>query len=343
MRLLVLGGSWFLGAQIVNDALAAGSDVTTFRRGRTGADIAGAHTIRGDRTNVEDLARLADAGPWDAVIDTSGYVPANVGLVARHLAPTAHRYVFLSTVSVYRDWPARPVTETDSLRPCDPSADSDDGSPSDPGPARYGAFKAGAEQAVVDTFGTDRAVLLRPGVIVGPGEYVGRLPWWLQRIARAGRVLAPGRPETTIQPVDVRDVSQFAIHALQNGAAGAYNLAGPDTPFEEFLAACLRVTGSNATLEWITDEEWLAERVSPWVEMPLWHTQPGAWSADTSRARRDGFDPRPLTRTVAETWSWMRDGTPPVNHPRAGLIGVSPTKENAVLTAWADRQTESGR
>lgn len=336
MRLLVLGGSWFLGVQLVSDALAAGWEVTTFRRGRTGSDVPGTHTIRGDRTNADDLARLADAGPWDAVVDTSGYVPANVGQVARALAPAAVRYIFLSTVSVYRDWPARSVTEDSDLRECSPDRDSDDGSPGDPGPALYGAFKAGAERAIVDAFGAERAVLLRPGVITGPREYVGRLPWWLRRVERGGRVLAPGKPAATIQPVDVRDVSAFAVRAL-SGLAGEFNITGPDTTFADFLQACRDVTGSDAVFEWITDEPWLAEHVQPWVEVPLWHVRPGAWSVDTSRAREAGLRPRKLAATVADVWEWMRSGKPPVDHPRSGLVGVPADKEAAMLEAWRQR------
>jgi 2'-hydroxyisoflavone reductase len=340
MRLLVLGGSWFLGAQVAHDALAAGWQVTTFRRGRTGADVPGVATIRGDRTSRTDLAELADAGPWDAIVDTSGYVPADVGRVSRALAQVAGRYVFLSTVSVYRDWPASAVAEGAELRECAPDQDSDDGSPGDPGPARYGAFKAGAERAAVDAFGWDRVVQLRPGVIVGPGEYVGRLPWWLNRIQRGGQVLAPGSPAATIQPVDVRDVSAFAVRSL-TGPAGAFNLAGDDTTFGDFLGACRQVTSSNAVFEWITDEAWLAEHVSPWVEMPFWHNKSGAWSVDTSHARAAGLVTRPLVTTAADVWVWLNDGGEPVDHPRAGLVGLAADKEAAVLAAWAARSRSS--
>lgn len=332
-RLLVLGGSWFLGAQIVSDALAAGWEVHTFRRGQSGTTVPGATLIQGDRSNMDDLARLAAAGPWDAVADTSGYVPANVGMVARRLEPAAARFVFMSTVSVYQDWPNAPVDEQSALRECSPDRESDDGSVGDPGPRLYGEFKAGAERAVLQAFGTDRVVLLRPGVIVGPGEYVGRVPWWLRRIERGGRVLAPGRPEAIIQPVDVRDVSA-AVFRLLDGPTGAINIAGADTPFVEFLAACQQVTGSAATLEWITDGQWLAEQVKPWVEMPFWHVHPAAWSVDTSRARARGLVPRPLAETTADVWDWMHGGDSPVEHPRARLIGISPDKERQVLARW---------
>lgn len=340
MRLLVLGGSWFLGAQVVRDALAAGWQVTTFRRGTTGIDVPGAATIRGDRTSPSDLAAVAAAGPWDAVVDTSGYVPADVGRIARALSPalvpTTGRYVFASTVSVYRDWPTRPVAEDAELRECAADQDSDDGSPGDPGPARYGAFKAGAETAVVDAVGAARAVLLRAAVIVGPCEYVGRVPWWLRRVERSGRVLAPGAPDAPIQPVDVRDVSAFTVAAL-TGPAGPFNVAGPDTTFGAFLAACRGATESSAEFEWVTDAVWLAERVQPWVEMPLWHVAPAAWQVDTTRARQAGLRTRPLADTVADVWAWLGEGGRPVEHPRAGLVGIAADKEAAVLAEWSAR------
>ncbi len=335
-RLLVLGGSWFLGTRIVSDAMSAGWEVTTFRRGHAGTDVPGAHTIRGDRTSADDLARLAAAGPWNAVVDTSGYVPANVGMVAHALTSVAERYVFLSTVSVYRDWPVAPVVEDAELRPCSPTWNSEDGSPGDPGPALYGAFKAGCERAVIDAFGSDRVVQLRPGVMTGPREYIGRLPWWLHRVARGGTVLAPGDPAATVAPVDVRDVSTFVVHAADE-LAGAFNLGGTPASFATFLGTCRQVTGSTAVFEWITDEQWLSEHVSPWVEMPLWHAKPSAWQVDDSRARSAGYTTRPLAEVVTDVWEWMHNGDAAVDHPRAGLLGLDPDKETRVLAAWTGR------
>jgi 2'-hydroxyisoflavone reductase len=335
-RLLVLGGSWFLGKRIVSDALAAGWDVTTFRRGYSGDDVPGAQTVRGDRTSAGDLARLAAAGPWDAVVDTSGYVPANVYMVARALTSVAERYVFMSTVSVYRDWPMAPVAEGAELQSCSPVRDSEDGSPGDPGPALYGAFNAGCERAVIDAFGPDRSVRLRPGVLTGPREYVGRLPWWLRRVSRGGTVLAPGDPAAVIAPVDVRDVSAFVVHAA-GGLLGAFNLGGTPATFATFLDICRQVTGASVEFEWIDDQQWLAEQIDPWVELPLWHIKPSAWQVDDSRARAAGYITRPLTDVVADVWNWMQTDDAAVDHPRAGLLGLDRDKETRVLAAWTAR------
>lgn len=339
--MLVLGGSWFLGRTVVDDALSRGWDVTTFRRGVSGEEVNGVTTVRGDRTSADDLARLAKSGPWDAVVDTSGYVPREVLAVARALEPVVARYVFVSTVSVYEGWPTEPLTEDSAVLDCPPDAGPDFGYDGNPGPSVYGFTKAGSERAVFDTFGPDRSVALRPGVILGPREYVGRLPWWLRRVERGGRVLAPGSPDRRIQPVDVRDVAGFALHTA-TGPAGVFNVAasGAET-MGDFLSACRDVTGSDAEFEWITDEDWLvAQGVAQWTELPLWRTYAGTWDVDSSRARRAGLTTRPVRSTVAATWAWLESGDAGVDHERAGEQGIDPTKEANILAAWKANEAD---
>lgn len=334
-RVLVLGGSWFLGRAVVDEALARGWEVTTFRRGQSGQDVPGVDTVRGDRTRAEDLPRLADAGPWDAVVDTSGYVPREVLAMARALEPVVGRYVFVSTVSVYAGWPIEPLTEDSEVLECPSDAGPDFGYDGDPGPSVYGFTKAGSERAVVETFGPDRAVVLRPGVILGPREYVGRLPWWLRRVERGGRVLAPGRPERSIQPVDVRDVAAFALDTA-TGQAGTFNVTatGRET-MSTFLDACRAATGSDARFEWITDEPWLVEQgVAQWTELPLWRTYAGAWAVDATRARKAGLATRSIRQTVDDTWAWLQSNDGAVSHERSSEQGISPEKEAAILATW---------
>jgi nucleoside-diphosphate-sugar epimerase len=340
-RLLILGGSWFLGRAVVDAALLRGWDVTTFRRGQSGGGAPGVTVLRGDRTSAADLARLADAGPWDAVVDTSGYVPREVLAAARALEPVVGRYVFVSTVSVYQGWPTAPLTEDSPVLDCPPDAGPEFGYDADPGPSVYGFTKAGSERAVFETFGAQRSIALRPGVIIGPREYVGRLPWWLRRVARGGRVLAPGQPERRIQPVDVRDVAEFALRVAL-GRVGIFNVTAPgqDT-MADLLTACREVTGSAAQFEWITDEQWLvAQGVRQWTELPLWRTYPGAWAVDSSRARAAGLHSRPLRSTVTDTWEWVHPGEPSVAHERAFEQGIDPDKENAILGIWDAREAD---
>jgi nucleoside-diphosphate-sugar epimerase len=335
-RLLVLGSSWFLGRAVVDAALAAGWEVTTFRRGRatSGDDPAGVDTVRGDYADPAAVAQLAAAGPWDAIVDNLAYVPRETLAVARALEPVAGRYVMVSTVSAYQGWPTEPLTEDSPVLDCPPDAGPDFGYDGNPGPSVYGFTKAGCERAVVETFGPNRATILRPGVILGPHEYVGRLPWWLRRMERGGQVLAPGSPDRHIQPVDVRDVAAFAVHCAA-GTAGVFNVATPPrATMGDFLAACAAVTGSDAELTWITDEQWLtAQGVRQWTELPLWRTYAGTWAVDASRARAAGLVTRSLTSTVVDTWAWLNSGRM-VAHERAGELGITPEREAAILGVW---------
>jgi nucleoside-diphosphate-sugar epimerase len=340
MRILVLGGTWFLGRTVAEQALARGWDVTTFSRGLSGRDVPGVRPVRGDRASEEDLKRLADAGPWDAVIDSSSadFAPRRVLAGARALEPVSGRYVYVSTVNAYAGWPNEPLTEESPLLEAPADADDDYGRDRSPA-AYYGVQKAGSERAVTETFGPARAVVLRPGVILGPGEYVGRLPWWLGRAARGGTILAPGDPAQTIQPVDVRDVARFTLDRTQAQAqaetGAAFNIAAPvgRETMGGFLTACLEATRSASTLRWVPSDVLLAHGVRQWTELPLWRTAPGAWAVDAGRAHAAGLRCRPLAETVADTWAWLRNGGAPVAHPRWSEHGIAPEKEAAVLAA----------
>ncbi|WP_327029382.1 NAD-dependent epimerase/dehydratase family protein [Micromonospora sp. NBC_01740] len=167
MRLLVLGGTWFVGHALVTAAIDAGWKVTTFNRGTSAPFLEAVQPLRGDRTHPEDIAALSAAGPWDAVLDTSGYVPRNTLDVARALAPVAGRYVFMSTVSVYRDWPLKPLSERSEVLYCPPDAGPDYGTDTEDGPTQYGYQKSGCEAAAAAAFGADRTTILRPGVVLG--------------------------------------------------------------------------------------------------------------------------------------------------------------------------------
>lgn len=337
-RVLVLGGSWFLGRAVVEAALSRGWSVTTFRRGLSGRDVDGVEIVRGDRTVAADLDRLAAAGPWDLVVDTSGYVPREQGPVVRALEPVVDRFVFVSSVSAYVGWPVEPLTEDSPVLDCPADAGPDFGEVGDPGPTRYGFTKAGCERAVVEAFGSERTTVLRPGVIIGPHEYVGRLPWWLRRVERGGRILAPGSPDRMIQPVDVRDVAAFALEA----PVGAFNVTGPRSTFEGLLYACAAVVGVDRLVTtWITDEQWLAEQgVAQWTELPLWRTYGGTWQVSSTAAIRAGFTARLLSATVADTWAWMTNGDGAVSHDRAAKHGIDPNKETAILGTWDARERD---
>lgn len=333
-RILVLGGSWFLGRTVAEQAVADRMEVATFRRGHSGSDADGVTLVRGDRTNPADLARLAQAGPFDAVIDTSSYVPRETLAVARALESVASRYVLVSSVSVYQGWPLEPLTEQSPILECPPDAGPDFGYDGDPGPSTYGFGKAGCEGAVLEVFGPTRSVILRPGVILGPREYVGRLQWWLERMRRGGRILAPGSPRRSIQPVDVRDVAQFALNIA--GPSGIFNLtAKGEQTMGDMLNACNQAVSGTGQLEWVTDEQWLAAQgLAQWTELPLWRTYRGAWAVDSTRARAAGFHNRQIEETVTDTWMWLQSGDAAIKHERAGELGISPDREEDILRLW---------
>lgn len=335
MRILVLGGTWFLGRALVENALARGWEVTTFTRGRSGTPPEGAEHISGDRHDASGLARLAQAGPWDATIDTSAYEPGDVLAVIRALGERAGLYTLMSTVSAYRAWPDRQVSETSPLWPARVDArETDPDIAALPGAVQYGTLKAGCELAARTAPGG--ALILRPGVILGPGEYTGRMLTLFERARRGGRWLVPGPPDRHVQPVDVRDVASFTLDRLAAGETGAYNVVAPrigHATYGDLIAECLRVTGGGSQLVWAA-QTWLQHQgVEQWTEIPLWRVVPGAWEVDSQAATTAGLVCRPLAETVADTWADYQTRSP-VPHPRQAEHGMAQDKEARILARW---------
>jgi 2'-hydroxyisoflavone reductase len=339
MRLLIIGGTWFLGRTLASDALSRGWQVTAFTRGRSGEPAAGVDHIRGDRFVAEDLARLASHGPWDATVDTSAYEPGDVTRVLVALADRAGRYVLVSTVSAYRRWPASAVNEDSELWPSRLDVtEVDHDVVTMPVPIQYGTLKAGCELAA--STAPSGYLIVRPGVILGPGEYVGRMMTLLGRAARGGRWLLPSPSEQPIQPVDVRDAARFMLDRIEASDGGAYNLTAPQdfATYGDLISACIAETGGRARAEWV-DPDWLsAHGVGQWTEIPLWRTAAGTWAVDSRRAQRAGFTCRPLGQTVADTLADYR-AQPPVPHPRQAEHGITPEKEAELLRLWDDEMT----
>lgn len=340
MKLLVLGGTAFLGRHTVDAALRRDYQVTTFNRGLTAADPPGVQAIHGDRNVPADLEQLA-GGQWDAVIDTCGYVPTVVRESARVLADRAGWYGFVSSMSAHPDWPARPVTADSPRHDCSPDAGPDDGD--------YGTLKAGCERAVERHFG-DRALVARSGLLLGPHENVGRLPWWLNRIAAGGQVLAPGDPDRPMQLIDARDLAEWMLDCAERGHGGAFAVTGPagNTTMGRWLGDCVEATGSGAELVWVPDQFLLDREVEVWTELPLWMPDSpewaGTWAADVSKAMASGLRARPVGDTVRDTWAWLRDGgDPAARHPNASpfTLGIDPDKERRILAEWASAKPVS--
>jgi 2'-hydroxyisoflavone reductase len=314
MRLLVLGGTQFLGRHVVESALARGHEVTIFNRGQTHPELfPGVERLIGDRDG--GLSAL-EQGEWDAVVDTSGYVPRLVRASAELLEPRVGRYLFVSSISVYADV-SQPGVDEDS-----PVGQLEEETEEYRGPA-YGPLKALCEQAVEGLYG-ERATIVRPGLIVGPWDPTGRFTYWPARIAAGGDVLAPEPRDAAVQVIDGRDLADFLVLLLEEDVAGTYNATGPEEPlrFEEVLDECRRVADSDARFVW-TPAEWLVEQgVQPWMELPLWlggdPEYAGHSRIDVSRAIQAGLRFRPLERTIADTLAWYRSGDAPIDPP-AGL------------------------
>ena len=330
MKLLVLGGSGFVGRSVVEVALARGDQVTVFNRGRRSAPPQ-VILLVGDRTSPDGpaaLAAVADAGPWDVVVDTWSAAPWVVRDAARALAGRAGRYVYISSRSVY-EYPPKPGLGEDGPV----VAGSADAGPD----VDYAAAKRGGELAAQAAFG-DRTLLVRAGLILGPYEDIGRLPWWLSRIARGGPVLAPGPADLGLQYIDARDLAEWLLQATDRGLAGAYNLISPAgwTTMGELLASCVRVTGADAELRWTAPERILAAGIEPWIQLPIWlppgPEHDGMHGGDGSKALAAGLRCRPVGETVADTWAWLQGlgGVAPqrADRPR---VGLDPEREARLL------------
>lgn len=323
MRLLVLGGTEFVGRAFVEEALALGWPVTVFNRG-THEPPAGVMTgLRGDRTAPGGLAALED-GEWDVVVDTWSGDPDAVHDAAELLAERAGHFVYVSSRSVY-EYPTAPGATEDATL-VDPATPDD-----------YARSKLGGELAALAAFG-DRSLLVRAGLVLGPHENVGRLPWWLNRIARGGPTPAPGPADLGLQYIDTRDLARWSLGAAERGLGGPYNLVSPPgyTTMEQLLETCIAVTGSNTELRWTDPETIHAAGIEPWTDLPIW-LPPGEFhefmhQASVSKAIGAGLTLRPVSETVADTWAWLESigGVPP-HRPDRPPVGLSPEAEARLL------------
>jgi 2'-hydroxyisoflavone reductase len=332
VRVLVLGGTAFLGRHLVAAAVARGHEVTLFTRGRTNPGLfPELEHVQGDRET--DLGMLAGRS-FDAAIDTSGYLPRVVSASAGRLAGAVDRYVFFSTIAVYDE--ARVLRETCATQPA-PDPPSEDVS------AHYGALKALCEQAVEAEL-PGRTILVRPGLVTGSHDYTGRFGYWPHRVARGGEVLAPGRPGTRVWLVDARDVAEWTVRLLETGATGIFNVAGPGAPlsFGALLDTCARVTGGDARFEWVDDAFLLEHGVVPYTELPLWfpESEGGYPEIDTARAVAAGLTFRPLEATIRDALedSGYDAGTAGAFGLPRRPAGLAPGRERELLADWRARR-----
>jgi len=343
LDILMLGGTGFLGPQLVRYATARGHTVTLFNRGQRAPEMFPDHeTIIGNRDpDIEPgLAPLeqaiADGRRWDAVLDTSAYVQRTARAGAEVLKDATDQYLFVSTICAYTDWATIVNGDEDNELATMEDETNEEVN------AHYCELQAICEREFFKAF-PDRWTVVRPGLIVGPGDFSDRFTYWPVRIERGGEVLVPGRYNDPIQWIDVRDLAKFIVTLAENKSMGAYHGCGPDHPADmaELVYTCKGVTGSDATFTWIDDMEFLAEHeVRAWQEAPLWADPNGELAGvntySNARSIAAGLTTRPLADTVRDTLVYWH--SLPEDRRATLRAGISPEREAEVLAAWHAQQ-----
>lgn len=343
LRLLVLGGTGFLGPHFVERAHARGHTLTLFNRGRSnpqrfdGTPLAGIEQLRGDRK--DDLSALQGDRRWDAVLDTSAYFPADVAASAALLAPRVDHYQIISSISVY----ARNDRPNDEDSPL---ATLDDPEVREITGETYGGLKAACERAAQAAL-PERTSVVRPGLIVGPGDPTDRFTWWPARVDRGGEIAAPGTPGDPTQCIDVRDLAAFLLQLIEHQTTGVFNAdAAPGAlDMGRLLASCLRQAKAaggapEARLTWLPAPFLDAQGVKAWSDMPVWIAPVGDYAGfgrtRVDRAVAAGLVYRPIDATVRDTLAWWR--AQPAERRAAPKSGLAPARESELLAAWHAQQ-----
>jgi 2'-hydroxyisoflavone reductase len=330
MRLLVLGGTKFLGRAAVEAALTRGHEVTLFNRGQTNPELfPEAEKLRGDRDG--GLAAL-EGRKWDAVIDPSGFVPRIVRASTELLRGSVGHYVFVSSASVYAE-PYVPGFDESA-----PTVELEDPA-SEEVERDYGALKAACEQVVREVF-PDTHTNVRAGLIVGPHDASGRFTYWPLRASLGGEVLAPGPRERPTQFIDVRDLAAWMVDGCERGLSATFNATGQPLPLASALAAC----GISQPV-WVDEGFLLEQGVGPWMELPLWI--PAAEEAflqmSVAKAVAAGLSFRPVEETARDTLAWAKaTGAELVTETPYGTAGLDPAREAELLQAWAATRSRDG-
>jgi len=331
MKVLILGGTVFLGRHLVEAALARGHELTLFNRGQHHADLfPDVDKLRGDRDG--DLGAL-QGGAWDVVIDTCGYVPRIVRASAELLAGAVKQYIFVSSISVYADFGTAGIDESA------PVGMLPDATTEEVTGESYGPLKALCEQAAEAAM-PGRVLHVRPGLIVGPHDPTDRFTYWVHRVAQGGEVLAPGTPQGKVQVIDARDLATWIVRMAETTQTGVFNATGPDYQLTmgDFFETCRTVSSSDAHLTWVDDDFLVEAGVGPWIEIPLWIP---ASDSDTSglldisigKAVATGLQFRPIAETVRDTLVWDRSRSAETER----CAGLKPEREAELLQAWHAR------
>jgi 2'-hydroxyisoflavone reductase len=334
MQLLIIGGTVFLGRHLVEAAQKRGHTVTLFNRGQHNPELfPDIEKLHGDRGS--DLSALVGRR-WDAAIDTCGYVPRVVRASAELLASAVEHYTFVSSISVYTDFKNAGITESDPVGTlADDSIEEVTGE-------TYGPLKALCEQAAERAM-PGRVLNVRPGLIVGPHDPTDRFTYWPRRIAQGGDVLAPDRHEHGTQIIDVRDLAEWMVRAIEARQVGVYNATGPDyrLTLGRLFDECKAVSGSDVRFVWVSERFLLDQGVEPWMQVPLWvpdedPENAGFDAVDCTKAIDTGLRFRALAETIGDTLAW--DGTLPAD--RELRAGLEREREAELLAAWQASQLQ---
>src|SRR5690349_2463978 len=335
MRILIMGGTAFVGRHIAQAAPDAGHDVTLSHRGQTGRGLSPAATeILGDRNDEAALAQLSgslngNGAGWDATVDVSAYLPRQVRALAAALGGRGGQQLFISTASVYKT-PVAPGFAEDA-----PLNELDDPDSAEFSLENYGALKVACERLAHDLHGDGTAVI-RPTYVIGPYDRSYRFTWWVTRLARGGRVLAPGDPADPIQVIDARDQATFAVSLLERKQAGTYHTVSPTPPFgfgDLLEAIAVRVAPPGTELVWV-GKDWLLGQGLDDSALPLWpggDPESDINAADPAAANAAGLAPRPLGQTIDE----LRAAEAAAPTPVPDGTGLTAEREAELLAAWA--------
>jgi 2'-hydroxyisoflavone reductase len=334
MKILILGGKRFLGIALVEAILKAGHTPTLFNRGLTNPNLfPDIKNLIGDRNgDFKALKRKK----WDAVIDTSGFVPRIVKQSAKFLSGKCESYTFISTVSVYNDFNSPDITEDYPLAQLEDPEDEDYTG------ENYGPLKALCEYEIQKNF-DGKVLVIRPGLIVGPNDPTDRFAYWPWRVSLGGKVLAPAPPSSNLQFIDVRDLAEFIVRLVEKQNEGVYNVTGPKKPatFGSLLVACREASLSEANFVWVEENFLLREGVTPWTDLPLWvpASDPsfkGFYNISINKAVKEGLAFRPLSQTVNDTLNWIR------TRPNTNVlkVGMDIARETELLLKYQKEQDE---
>jgi 2'-hydroxyisoflavone reductase len=341
MKILVLGGSRFLGRTFVETAQKQNHEVTIFNRGNQNEGLKDVEIITGDR--LGELNELKNRY-WDAVLDTSGFIPSSVLKSTQVLKDRVKHYTFISSISVYKDWIKEnfdenyPVYEMSLVKANELSKDGDIYK-------YYGQFKALCE-VIAEKNMPGCVANIRAGQLIGPNDYTDRIPYWIHRIAKGGKVLAPGNPNRPVQLIDNKDHSNWILKLMTKVTTGTFNGTGPDyiLTMKDFLETCIKVTRSDAEIVWVSEKFLLDNKVAPWTEMPLWVPEEfplepdlkepwkGAFTVNIEKAIGSGLTFRPLADSLADIYEWEKQRNLGEGDWKSGMRA---DREKELLQLWS--------